>query len=37
LQDLKTELGRLEKELGLPDSMPLDLGIGKALPDQAIR
>jgi len=37
LQDLKTELGRLEKELGLPDSMPLDQGIGKALPDQAIR
>ena len=37
LQDLKTELGRLEKELSLPDSMPLDQGIGKALPDQAIR
>ena len=37
LQDLKAELGRLEKELGLPDTMPLDLGIGKALPNQAIR
>ena len=37
LQDLRAELTRLEKEIGLPDTMPLDQGIGKALPDQAIR
>jgi N-acetylglucosamine-6-sulfatase len=37
LQDLRAELARLEKEIGLPDTMPLDQGIGKALPDQAIR
>jgi N-acetylglucosamine-6-sulfatase len=38
ITELKSELGKLKLELGLEkDAMPLDLGIGTALPDAKIR
>ena len=38
VQELKNELERLKKQLGLEkDTMPLDEGIGTALPDAKIR